>query len=346
MLMASIRIIAAISAGVSLIGVAALSAQGQHAVHQDKVFSGGTTRDGDPGTIHSIDLINGNEREVFRPNRGVVFDFKVAPSSELIAIRTQILKYDVPPEDATTIVAGGRRVFEETTLTMLTVDGLAIDSIPNVRSYAWSPDSLRLVYVIGDYRGKETDYDNTSVWIWDSAGKGRVRISDRGHVVIWPSFDDNIYIWPRTRGIAGEAMKYNVASGSLEPTSHVSIYFSPSGSYYYHPGGGVGLQENVYITAGDVALKATSLVLSQLSGWRALGWAPDADLLLMEASRQSRGIGPAEFVLMVFDPKLDSATELQASGVLGWGNTRHQLLVRTGDRVQRKAVVEFAVAKP
>ena len=216
---------------------------------------------------------------------------------------------------------------------------MEVDHIPNVRAYAWSPDGLRIVYVIGDYRGRYDDYDNTSVWIWEGAGNGRRQISERGHEVTWAGFDHDIYIWPRVRGIAGMAMRYSVLAGTIEPTSHYSIYFSPTGAYYYHPGRGVGLQENVYATHGDVALKETSRVLSRLAGWRTLGWAPDADLLLLEASRQS-----GERIALIFDPTLDRATELRRADLAGWGKTKDQLLVRAAGRVQLLPVSELTAA--
>jgi hypothetical protein len=314
-------------------------------VVDDRVWIGGMRREGDVGSVRSVDLSTGEEREFFRPANGYVFDFKVAPSAGWVAVRTQLVKYDVPVDETTTIVAGGRRVFEETTLRILTPSGTEVDSIASVRSYGWSPDGRRLAYVIGEYRGGYADSENTSTWIWNGPNQERQRISDRGHEVIWPSFDGNIYVWPRTRGIAGEALRYDLERQTLEPTSHLSIYFSPSGAFYYHPGRGLGLQENVFVTQGDVGLKETSAVLSALTGWRPLGWAPDADLLLMEATRRSKPDGPDELVVMVFNPKADSATELQSPGVVCWASTLNQFILRRGERFQRKPMSEMVTPK-
>jgi Tol biopolymer transport system component len=212
-----------------------------------------------------------------------------------------------------------------------------------VRSYAWSPDGDRIAFVMGEFRGIYANYANTSTWIWDAAGRRRTNISDDGYDVTWAKFDGNVYLWNRVGGIAGKAVRYNIATGALEATSHVSIYFSPSGEYYYHPGGGVGLQEDVYSRATDVGLKAGSRVLSSVLGWRPAGWAPDADLLLMEV-RRNDSRGDEEMATIVFDPKQDTAVDIPDAEVVGWGYRDDDLVLRTGGRLSVKGVADLKAA--
>lgn len=144
----------------------------------------------------------------------------------------------------------------------------------------------------------------------------------------------------RDRDAIGEGLesvvRYRVSTGRLEATRHKSIYFSPSGDYYYHPGGGLIARENVYITATDVGLGNSSLALLGLAGWRPLGWAPDADVLLMEANISSTVTGDEELVMALFDPGADTIRQIAAAGqVLGWGENSQELFVRDGDVINR-----------
>lgn len=99
---------------------------------------------------------------------------------------------------------------------------------------------------------------------------------------------------------------------------HRSIFFSPSGEYYYGQAG-YGPQENVYSSRFDQPLKATSRTLSSLNGFRPIGWAPDADLLLLEGSR-GRG-RDAVSVLMVYDAASDISVDV-SKDVAAWGARR------------------------
>jgi hypothetical protein len=317
-----------------------VSLPGQTASIGDKFYVGGRTHENDVGAVVMHHLATGEVREFYKPSDGFVFDFKPSPSGELLAITTQVLKFDVMPHEAT-VLARGRAILERKTLHILSSTGREIDAIPQVRSYAWSPQGTELAYVIGEYRGIYDNYANTSAWIWNSANKERRRISENGYEVSWARFDNNIYLWSIADGIAGKAVKYSVSMGRHGPTTHWSIYFSPSGDYYFHPGGGTGLPENVYVRSTDVGLRETSRVLLNLSGWRPISWAPDADLLLMHVSKKT-GLGAKDdAATIVYNPADDSSADLGAADVLGWGGSAAEIVVRNGTRVEKKRVVDL-----
>ena len=127
-------------------------------------------------------------------------------------------------------------------------------------------------------------------------------------------------------GRADQVLRVNAETGSIEKTTHRSIHFSPSGEYYYGDVG-YGPQENVYLRASDRPLKETSRILSSLNGFGPVGWAPDADLLLLGGSR-----GPgrdAESVMTVYDPASDTSVDVSRF-VVTWGKSSKEL-IRVGD---------------
>ena len=138
---------------------------------------------------------------------------------------------------------GGRFVHEWRGLRVLTAAGSQIaETIPLVRRFVWSPDSDRLAYVVGRYRGLYEEDADQSVWIWSAADKRSRKIRDGAHHVSWARFDGNLYLLELVNGGARQVLRVNGATGSIEKTSRT---------------------------------------LSSLSGFKPLGWAADADLLLL-----------------------------------------------------------------
>jgi len=280
-------------------------------------------------TIHTI--ATGQDREIFRPKLGKIFDFRVAPTSAMIAVTEQVRKFDVDPQLATTVI-NGHPTFERTVLYIVDRDGNQIDQVEGgVRSFAWSPDGEQLAYVTGDYKNTEGVYGNTKAWIW-GRDKSRRQISGDIHdKVSWAAFDDNIYLWERTAtGAYGAVLRYNVSANRLERTSHKGIFFSPTGTYYFHPGG--GYRENVYLRATDTVIR--SQVISELAAWRPIAWARDSDFLLMEAMK-----GPNDPVEQaVFDPVNDSAIDLRLGQSFMWGQDSTEIVVKNGDRYEKRRI--------
>jgi hypothetical protein len=292
---------------------------------------------GDTDQRLTLRTSNGEEREIFRPRAGRIFAFSVSPLGSTLAVLEQVLKFDVDPQ-VSTVRVKSRNIFEATTLHILARSGDVIDTLTQVRDFAWSPDGQQLTYVTGDYRGQDADFENTAVWIWNAKDQGRRMISKSGYYISWAGFDGNIYLWEKADGVTGRVNRYNVSTGSLEPTPHKSIYFSPSGEYYYHPGGGVGLPENIYYRSNDTTLKDRSHALLAFAGWRPILWAPDADLLLIEATKRMVGGGTGERTTVIYDPRADKVTDVGAVGSVSWGSSAKELVTIDGNRVEKRSL--------
>jgi hypothetical protein len=296
-------------------------------VGDGEVFTGGAKGADDPGTIVAHNLAAGGTRELYRPEQGTLFDFSASPSGALVAVLQQIFEVDVPARDATVKLGNGKLVREWGGLRVVTAADMQIaETIPLVRHFAWSPDSSQIAYVVGRYQGPNSEDAEQSVWLFDAADKRSRKIRDGAHHVSWGRFDGNLYLLELDAGIAAQVLRVNAETGSIEKTTHRSIHFSPSGEYYYGEAGH-GPQENVYSSRFDQPLKATSRTLSSLNGFRPIGWAPDADLLLLEGSR-----GPgrdAVSVLMVYDAASDTSVDV-SKDVAAWGKSSREL-IRLGE---------------
>lgn len=303
----------------------------QLAVRGDQVF---LLEEASPRILTTQDLATGKQRELYRTDSGRIFDYKVSPSGEMIAVLEQVLQYDVDSQVANTLVRN-RPVFEKATLRIIDNMGSRIDDIQNVRRFSWSPDGRGLAYVTGEFRDPYEPYANTKTWIWNATDKSEKEISNRGSYVYWATFDDRVYLWEQIDGIAGKVYAYSPLSGSVAETSHKSIYFSSTGAYYYHPGGGIGLRENVYVRSGDLGLKDASRILAEFCGFRPIAWAPDNDLLLLEACRKAPSGRGEENVLMIYDPSADTAVEVGRAESIAWGNHSSQLIVKNKNRLER-----------
>ena len=232
-----------------------------------EIFTGGTRDRLDPGAVLAHDLSTNQVRQVYRPDQGVVLDFAVSPSAKLVAVLQQILEVDVPARDATVQLPNGRFVHEWRGLRVLTAAGSQIaETIPLVRHFVWSPDSNQMAYVVDRYQGLYKEDADQSVWIWNAADKRSRKIRDGAHHVSWARFDGNLYPLELADGAASQVLRVNAATGSIEKMTHRSIYFSPSGEYYYGEVGR-GPQVDVYLRASDRPLKETSRTLSSLDGF-------------------------------------------------------------------------------
>jgi hypothetical protein len=311
-----------------------LDVTGQARIHGDDVF---VVAGDDLTTLTAWNTASNRQRVVYRSEVGRIFDFKVAQHTGLVAVLEQQLMYRVDPKLANMTVRD-IPVFEKITLHVLSAAGSRLDAIDDVRMFAWSPDGRQLAYVTGQFRGSDEDYANTRTWIWDATDNRRLQVSDRGYYVEWAGFDGNVYLWDKVEGMAANVYRYDVMSRKVEPTSHKSIYFSPTGTYYYHPGGGIGLPQNVYLRATDVSLTSKSQVFAALTGWRPLGWAPNADLLLMEVNRKRGGQAQDEPATIVYDPRADTSIDVGGSEVIGWGNNSGEIIVKSDDRFHRRAI--------
>jgi len=221
--------------------------------------------------------------------------------------------------------SGLMAVAEDAVVHVIDADGRALAEIADVRVFSWSPEGQRLAYVTQSTRGN---------WIWSAADGSRTEIGRLGYYLHWASFDGRIYVWEQAAGVARKVYAYDPRTGETMETPHKSIYFSPSGSYYFHPGDGPKLPEGVYARGWDVTLAASSRVLASLCGFRPLAWAPDADLLLMQACRKGRTSD--QQVLVVFDPVRDIVLNVGVADAIAWGHDSTEIVFRSGTRTSTR----------
>jgi len=104
----------------------------------------------------------------------------------------------------------------------------------------------------------------------------------------WAAFDSSIYIKdvpnvpPGTRGpVPWPIYRYHVPSGRLTPTTHVGVFFSPDGRYYFDRGVREASSSfQLYRTDNDHDITATLAVPRDHIGPEG-GWLPGADHTLV-----------------------------------------------------------------
>jgi hypothetical protein len=313
----------------------------QYVAESDVVYSAITTAQGEEGKVIVTDLKTRETREIYRPAAGQLFEMKVAPRTNYLAVRERVRQFE-----------GMRVTLERMTLHLLGPDGVELDAIDKVRDYSWSPDGRYLAYVTGDVVKKDSPFQNAVAWMLDIANRRRSKVTDNGYVVRWASFDGRLYIrkWDYTKNTLDDVVAYDPSTESLSVTGHHSMWFSPSGSYYYDPGPrlGQGRRQNVYAAASDAVLE--SKFISRLAYWSPIEWAPDSDLLLLSGAERRpdarNGAGPLS--TFVFDPKADSASSLsiEPDQVVGWGDSAATILVETGGGISKQRVGQSSQAPP
>lgn len=116
------------------------------------------------------------------------------------------------------------------TLLILTVKGKLKHIISDVQRYSWSPDGNQVACILGK------DIEGFSFRSWGLKIINTQNWSERyfndyyGQDIYWAEFDSMIY----TTDFA-TVYKVDPRSGNKTPTSYKGIYFSPDGSYYFHP---------------------------------------------------------------------------------------------------------------
>lgn len=175
------------------------------------------------------------------------------------------------------------------------------------------------------------------MWIFDTVTRERRRVADLGNYVSWAEFDDNLYIWETPEHGPERVMRFDPSRGVVEPTSHHSIYFSPSGDYYFKPVGVFG-REDVYWRESNQSLTRVSRTFANLSGLAPQWWAPDRDILMLTAETTD-----GTQVRLLYDPAMDSAVRVPLDSVVGWGRTGDEVLTISGNSVSLRAVSEVRI---
>jgi hypothetical protein len=205
-----------------------------------------------------IQRVGGGEKRVLRHFAGTVEQFKAGPKGDMLAVNEVLSEEDVGPGRANVVSSGyinGKAVevyeYFDSKLVILGVDGEVRDSISGVYKFSWDPNGERIVYVSGK-PDSEVGFRSTGTWIYDSRTKKSKRIHASGYDVEWAEWDGNIYIdAPQSTAAGSGVFKFDPRSEVLSHTTHVGIYFSPDGRYYYRGGGEGDPGGQIYLSAGD-----------------------------------------------------------------------------------------------
>ncbi len=251
----------------------------------------------------------------------------VSPDGTMIAVLDRVLEYGVRPgeatfEDAVEGTRGGKVLgYEQSTLRVLSLAGLEIGAVQQVRDFAWSPDGRYLALVTGQYVGHDLPYSHGAVWIYELGARTSAKVLDQGNYVTWPAFDGNVYVWSTVTADAPKVFRLRSPDWKVERTDLKSIYFSPTGRYYFRPVGVAGRQ-GVFRTIDDSEWEPPGLRVA--SPFEPVRWHPARDVLWIRTS--PRQPGPPTTVDVLYDFDDESAVEVR-SRVLAWADDA-QVLVR------------------
>lgn len=294
------------------------------------IIFGGAPRGPERGLVLAQTL-DGQRRKVFESSEGEMMGLEIAPRGGTVAVLERIFKTGVSKSEATVVLKrreGDLYGFERTRLWVLSSKGSQIGYVDQVRSFSWRPDGTQIAVVTGEYLGYDIDPKITGVWVYGLADRELQKIRNTGNHVVWARFDDSLYIWDVGAPGRATVTRYDPNIGTSESVSYHSIYFSPSGEYYFKPDGVAGLP-GVFSRSGNVELAVQSRVLAGLAAFEPKVWAPDRDVLMLEGRRRS----DHAIVYLLYDPAVDSAVEIQRDGVVGWGRNSRELMVGSGDEV-------------
>ncbi|MGH9895096.1 MAG: hypothetical protein ACREA0_24560, partial [bacterium] len=166
-----------------------------------------------------IDRTTRVERGVYETSAQALTDLTVSPRSTYLAVL----------EHRET----GSGLYEPRVV-VLTADGkVVLRSAHEAHRYTWCCDGSSLAYVAGRDNESDLGFVPEGVFILDVAS-GEERLVpglEKAYVVQWASFDTSLYV--RSTGPV-RVYRYQVQTGSLTPSSHLDIFFSPAGDYYLH----------------------------------------------------------------------------------------------------------------
>lgn len=166
-----------------------------------------------------IDRTTRVERRVYETSAQALTDLTVSPRSTYLAV----LEHH----------EAGSGLYEPRVV-VLTADGNVVwRSAHEAHRYTWCCDGSSLAYVAGRDNESDLGFVPEGLFILDAAS-GEERLVpglEKAYVVHWASFDTSLYV--RSTGPV-PVYRYQVQTGSLTPSPHLDILFSPAGDYYLH----------------------------------------------------------------------------------------------------------------
>lgn len=269
----------------------------------------GANSDPDMSVLYERNLGTGATQKVFATPGRVLAAYSPSPDGRYIAVRSWA-------DDSLATM----------TLHIIDPAGHEVSRIGQVWDYAWSPDGNHLVYVTGEYRAGQDGVPSTGVWKYDIRQKKSLKIHDTGRFVFWASFDRSIYVLEYLKGSRNhQVWRLNPTDLAPQATRMYSIYLSPTGRYYYHPGASFTNEGSfdVFDTATNTPRFSTTTLAKKFAwGTEPIGWMDSGGnhLLLVTWSNPVTGQLDAQPHTMMYDLDAGTIEDLELQEVIGWKN--------------------------
>jgi len=265
--------------------------------------------DHEKSVLYERNLATGTTRVVFNiPGRSLAA-YSVSPDGRYVAVRSWV-------DDNLSTMA----------LHVINSGGHEIAQIGQVVDYAWSPDGNQLAYVTAAYNAGPDggDIHPTGVWRYDLRQRMSTKLQDVGRHVAWAAFDGAVYVldYSGPKGYP-RVWRLNSTDWKTQLTPLQSIYFSPTGKYYYHPGTTFVSEGkfDVYDVATNTPRFATSSLKQKFAwGTEPIGWVESGGnhLLLLTWSDPDTGqLDPHPHTVM-YDLDAGTIQDLGLEEVIGW----------------------------
>jgi WD40 repeat protein len=255
------------------------------------------------GVLYEQDVVSDNTRTVMELPGLTILTYSPSSDGHHVAIRTSV---DNGPD----------------TMALHIVDrgGHELARISSVWEMTWSPDGNQLAYVTGPKVGDAENPRPSSVWIYDLRSRTSQKVYDGGRYLAWAEFDRALYVLDYDYvDLLPRVWRIDPVSQKPKLTSHRSVYFSPTGMYYYHSGINEGPFE-VYDVQTNTPQFAPALLRTRFpSGTEPIGWVDSGgnQLLFLTWSHPVTGKLDERPHTMLFDLDRNVILEVATQGVIG-----------------------------
>jgi WD40 repeat protein len=328
-------------AGFVFVGMTAgIATAGSRIDSEDMVFSYAPESDhlvfggvGYDSTLHE---------DMNHPDKSILYvqDLKTGTKTKVFEAASQYLgNPQVSPSGATIAVQASQDDrFTNPRLLVLTADGKEITSFAQGREFSWSPDSRFLAYTTGDVERIYT-MRSTGTWLYDQRGKTTRKIFDKGHYLAWSQSDHSLYIWDESDA-RRHILRYDPITQKVVETNFHGISFSPTGRYYHGTrSSGIGTVDVFDSKTNQPFLSHRPRIAALMHSARIVGWAPEGDVLVLEANRQelrSEEHPLSRFDTVLYDVAHDIARVIPDDSVIGWQNG--QAIVHDRGKFSKRAL--------
>lgn len=247
------------------------------------------------------DLGTGRDEVIYRSQGHIPFEAVVSPDGRYVSFLEVVGPSGSPKQRLVVIELSDRSVrsFGET----------AVYGVRGIREHVWCCGPEKLAILTGTL-GEPGPIDETGglplgVFVIDVRTGAQVGIEGVGlpQQMHWAPFDSSLYIKGAGQAVPGTSgpvtwpvYRYHVPSSRLSLTTHVGVFFSPDGRYYFDTGVGEGSGTfRLYRSVDDAdvtgRLRIPRRHLDLTDGTRP-EWMPGADHVLILIDKPSQGEVP------------------------------------------------------